>query len=148
MSMQQIMRWQHDCLRMRGGMFNLDPLGKIHVSKEKTQKCIHIPSCIHVFIFPHVLESGGTFFIIHPSRFQFFPHGACPVHQLALTETLWSILIILYIPFYSCVLCIRPTCRTMFCSGLIACCYHPQPCKGSGSPLFVERMSNKYHSIL
>ena len=96
MSMQQIMRWEHDFLRIRGGMFSLELLGKSHVSKGNTQKRMPIPSCIHIFIFPHILGSGGTFFIIHPSRFQFFPHGACLVHHLALTKMLWSILIILY----------------------------------------------------
>ena len=72
MLMKQVMRWGHDFLRIRGGMFDLDPLGKSHVSKESTKKCMPIPSCIHVFIFPHILGSGGTFLIIHPSHFQFF----------------------------------------------------------------------------
>ena len=75
---------------------HLEPLGKIYVSKENTQKCMPIPSYIHIFIFPRVFWSDETFFIIHPSYFQFFPHGACRVHHLALTKTLWSFLIILY----------------------------------------------------
>ena len=48
-------------------MFNLEPLGKMHVSKENTQKRMPIPSCIHVFIFPDVLGSDGTCLIIHHS---------------------------------------------------------------------------------
>ena len=36
-----------------------------------------IPSCIHVFIFPHILGSYGTFLIIHPS-FTWISHVAEP----------------------------------------------------------------------
>ena len=38
MKMQKIMRWGHDFLRMRGGMFKLEPLGKIHMSKGNATK--------------------------------------------------------------------------------------------------------------
>ena len=132
-----------------GGMFNLEPLGKIHVSKENTQKRMPIPSCIHVFTSPHVLGRGRTFFIIHPLCFQFF----LIVHAQSI---IWSPLSSKHgglfwsfsIPFCSCVMCVRPACRTMFCFGLFSYFYHPQQCKGLGSPLFAEWMSSGDHLIL
>ena len=36
-------------------------------AQENTKKRMHIPSCINVFIFPHVLGSCGTFWIMDPS---------------------------------------------------------------------------------
>ena len=60
--------------------------------KENTKKCMPIPSCIHVFIFHHILGRDKTYLIIHPSRSQFFfPQCACPVHHMALTKMFWSI---------------------------------------------------------
>ena len=97
MSMQQIMRWGHDFLRNREGeCLTLSLWGKAMCQKETPKNVFPFPSCTHVFIFPHVLGSGGCF--DHPSFMfsVFFPRFACPVHHLALTEMLWSILIILY----------------------------------------------------
>ena len=48
-------------------MFNLESLGKIHVSKENTKNVCTFP---HAFTFSSslmFLESGWTFYIIHPS---------------------------------------------------------------------------------
>ena len=162
--------------------------------------CFHLPS--------HFGEPRDVFWssILHVFSFC-FPHGACSVHDLALNEMLWSILIIPYsilfmhalhssffsnhvlgsdetfflssilhvfsfflivhaqsiiwislkhcgpfwsfsIPFYLCTLCVCLACRTMFCFGLFACCYHPPSHKGLGSPLFGEWMSSGDHSIL
>ena len=49
-----------------GECLTLSHFGENLCVNRKNQKCMPIPSCIHVFIFPHVLESGGTFFY-HPS---------------------------------------------------------------------------------
>ena len=38
MSMQQIMRWGHDFLRIRGDIQTLGPMGKIQMSKENLSK--------------------------------------------------------------------------------------------------------------
>ena len=46
MSMQQIMRWGHDFLRIRGGMFNLEPFGENPFVKIKHPK-MYAHSLIH-----------------------------------------------------------------------------------------------------
>ena len=90
-------------------MFNLVPFwGKAMCQKETPKNVFPFPSCTHVFIFPHVWEAVGRF--DHPSfTFSvFFPRCACPVHHLALTEMLWSILIILY--SILCMCAVRSSC--------------------------------------
>ena len=77
-------------------MFNLESLGKIHVSKGNTQKRMPFP---HAFTFSSSLMFwGAAIRFDHPSFMfsVFFPCFACPVHHVALTKTLWSILIVLY----------------------------------------------------
>ena len=73
-------------------MFNLEPWGKIHVSKENTKETYaHFPlmhSCFHI---PSHCGEQRDVLIIHPSRFQFpsfFFGGACLFHHLDLTKNI------------------------------------------------------------
>ena len=160
-------------------MLNIDPLGKIHVSKGKPIKTVNYPFLVffpnllflpefgwgsycmgmgrvwekiwigqstqfwkkcydfigkktlkNVCPFPHAFtfSSSLTFWgaarrfwssILHSHgalmqlnlhgflsfTFSVFPHDACPFHRLALTKTLWSILIILYSILFMHVVC-------------------------------------------
>ena len=79
-------------------MFNLDPLGKSHVSKERTQKTFSIPACILIFFFPHVLGSDGTFFWDHRSFFQ-CAHGGMlimVVHPKPVRRTVFVLYVFLF----------------------------------------------------
>ena len=52
MSMQQIMRWGNDFLRIRGGFQNFGPTGKGQMSKGEPIKTINYLSClIHPIIY-------------------------------------------------------------------------------------------------
>ena len=121
-------------------------------------------SCFHL---PSHFEERGSFWssiFIHPRIFLLLPHVAVPSGVFILH--FFSFFLIVHaqsiiwispkrcgpflsfsIPFYLCTLCVCLACRTMFCFGLFACCYHPQLHKGLGSPLFGEWMSSGDHSI-
>ena len=148
MPMQQIMRWGHDFLRIRGGMFNLEPFWGKSMCQKETPKNVHPLPYAFMFSSSLMFWGAGDVLIIHPSHFSVF---FLVVHAQSIIwlsskhcGPFWSF----FIPFCSCILCIHPACRTMFCSRLITCYYHPQPHKGLGSPLFAEWMSSGDHLIL
>ena len=116
MSMQQIMRWGHDFLRNgEGECLTLSVWGKVMCQKETPKKVCPFPSCIHVFIFPHILGSEGHF--DHPS-FTFLVGRSFSLCMLSPSSgfhpkhcgRLWSFLI----PSCACALCIHPVAEPYF----------------------------------
>ena len=122
MSMQQIMIWGHDFLRIRVGVCLTLNHWENPCVKRKHPKIyahslmhsrFHLPSCFgerRDIFGSSILHSRGACRQLNlpgflSFTFSVFPHGACPLHHLALTETLWSILIILYSILFMCVVC-------------------------------------------
>ena len=77
-------------------MFNLESLGKTHVSKENTQKRMPIPSCIHVFSFsswcmPSPSSGSHRNIVIHCNYSLFHSvHAHCSFTVLAELCFVWG----------------------------------------------------------
>ena len=87
------------------------------------------PSFTHVFFFflPHASQPSWVF-ILHVFNFSSIVHVWSIIW---LSPKHCGLFWLFSIPFFSCTLCIHPSCRTVFCNGLFACCYHSQLRRGS-----------------
>ena len=115
-----------------GGMFNLEPWGKSHVSKENTQKTYaHFPLMHSHFHLTSCWGERRDVLIIHPSCFQFllsFSHFLMPIPSSGFhPKMLWLILIILYS-----ILCMHAVCSPVFHNcvlfWVVVCCFDLQCC--------------------